>query len=362
MVIKKVNSFGEYVLAVAEVAKSDDKSSGKTQPEVLWFRGQSQKRFDLIPSLYRVNGIFDDNDIGTKYTKRHYAEDIRVQNYIAKNYHYYDKLPTSRVQWLEVMQHHEMKTRVLDWSESSIHSVLFALEPFLDHKKYTTDTRRHQSPCVWVLKPQKLNRELFKCLLNNTDLCEELSGELHFKKELLDETIKKTGRQLENFIKMGDEGKDVWHIQEIINLSAINDELNRDRFRIRTMIEKEEFFPLFYFLSRVYSDGYLLKDRLLCPLAVVEPYHSERIRSQRGVFTVFPHYKEKDGDNSLRKLGIDPNAMQRNDIAKDALMLIELERPENIAYELLSNGIQPSWLYPELPIVASELEGHRIFD
>ena len=47
---------------------------------------------------------------------------------------------------------------------------------------------------------------------------------------------------------------------------------------------------VYYVLGRIYSDGYILEDRKIPPLAVVHPYHSERIKAQKGVFTVFPFY------------------------------------------------------------------------
>ena len=40
------------------------------------------------------------------------------------------------MEWLEVMQHHQVNTRVLDWSESSIHSLIFAVEAFFDAGRF----------------------------------------------------------------------------------------------------------------------------------------------------------------------------------------------------------------------------------
>lgn len=356
-------NLGQYLDCVSEIAGK--KEERLLTPKLLWFRGISNRHYDLIPSLYRQKDLFpkEGDPDSIKYTERHLAEDIRTQHYIAKNYHFFSKIPTSRVEWLEVMQHHSVKTRVLDWSESSIHSVIFAVEAFLDGAKYTKEQRMHSSPCVWTLDPRGMNRENFSLIenVNNKEFFKELTKELK---------LQNTEQVFQQFLKMSEaikaiDGKgigDVDHLRGIVNLASINDELNRDRVRLAQQIEKGEQYILFYLLSRIYSDGYLLEDRKYPPLAIVEPYHSVRIRSQKGVFTAFPHYKEQKFDAVLRKSGLDPNAMQRNAIVKKHLWRINIDDPERVAFDLISNGILDSWLYPELPTVAYELEGRKVQD
>ena len=46
------------------------------------------------------------------------------------------------------------------------------------------------------------------------------------------------------------------------------------------------------------------------PLAVVESYHSERIRAQRGAFTIFPYYKDEKKMKRLRNVDIFLDAME----------------------------------------------------
>ena len=40
---------------------------------------------------------------------------------------------------------------------------------------------------------------------------------------------------------------------------------------------------------------------------------------------------------------------------------IVISDPQRIAYELLSNGMNDSWLYPELPIVSNVLSGRKVY-
>lgn len=154
----------EYFRCIDEITESilrtQTDETGKKLP-VLWYRGQDDIHHSLVPSLYRTSTRARRSKIGD-YSSLHYAEDIRTQHYIAKNKHFFQNEPSSRVEWLEVMQHHQVKTRVLDWSESSIHSLLFALEAFLNNNQYDAWDRRSIVPCVWVLEPAALNKRIFQ--------------------------------------------------------------------------------------------------------------------------------------------------------------------------------------------------------
>jgi len=372
MEVKYARSFSDYIKIISELPDTCSNDYRQTEPEVLWFRGLDYGGHPLIPSLYRVAELVNtDSTDGENYLKLKYAEDLRTQHYIAKNYHYYSKLPASRLEWLEVMQHHSVKTRVLDWSESAIHSLIFAVEAFLDANRYDNEKRKRQFPCVWVLKPQKLNSECFNIILSNNVLQEKLISELQLtKKELVifNNKIKECKKFLKRNCSSKDNSKAIMsmkHLENIVNLSSINDEINMNRNRLKQLIFNDEIFPLFYLLSRTYSDGIVVDDRTIPPLSVVHPFHSERIKAQKGVFTVFPFYKEQtsknEADTMFRNMKVDFNAMQYNIAAKNALTKIELVNPEKIACELLSNGINASWLYPELPIVSNEIETHKIY-
>lgn len=358
-----VNSLGDYMEYIAHFAEADcvgKRMEIKENLPILWFRGQSNANYSLIPSLYRRKNVQILKDTYTKYTRAHYAEDIRTQHYIAKNFHLLSKEPSSRVEWLEVMQHHQMYTRVLDWSESSLHSLLFALEPFFDNGKYREADRRKSLPCVWVLSPKKMNKnnleslekdkELQKCLLS------DLEAKLYEKQKILDNIRKYS--DFEYYAQT----EDTCHIDYIFNLSSINDEVLRDRERLKELLMQGEVInPYYYLLSRVYSDGYVLPERNLAPLCVVHPYHSERIRAQRGVFTVFPFYRDQPGDSVFRELGINPDAMEQNDSARKCLRQILINDPQKVAMEMMGNGMYDSWLYPEMPVVSSEIENHMIY-
>lgn len=355
-----INNLGEYMEAIAGLAGKADAS---IRPPILWFRGQSNERYSLIPSLFRTDTHIPEGTNRGSYSKLHYAEDIRTQHYIAKNYHLLAKEPSSRVEWLEVMQHHLIKTRVLDWSESSMHSLLFAIEAFLNNKEYNEEDRKQSTPCVWVLHPQRLNKQILEALRDDKKLQEALMEDIGAADKEKDEILSQIAKYGDFSKATGfTETKESTHIDYIFNLSSINDEILRDRARLKTLLCNGSVInPYYYLLFRIYSDGYTLENRSLPPLCVVHPYHSERIKAQRGVFTVFPFYAEQPEDKLLRALNINPDGMEYHSMVKPCLWQILINNPQKIALEMMKNGMNDSWLYPEMPVVSSEIEEHRIF-
>lgn len=107
----------------------------------MWFRGQSDYSWGLVPSVQRKDGM------GKNY------EQYISTNFMIHTMRLNPNAPQQydRASWLTLMQHYGLPTRLLDWSESPLVALYFALSGDEDAK---TDA------AVWVLNPMKLNKKV----------------------------------------------------------------------------------------------------------------------------------------------------------------------------------------------------------
>lgn len=99
----------------------------------IWYRGQTKESHTLLPSYLRdefapektLLSAFKQN--ATMLTSQH---------------------PITNFDWLFVMQHYGIPTRLLDWTESPLVALYFALKKPLDEN----------DAVIWALKPTELNK------------------------------------------------------------------------------------------------------------------------------------------------------------------------------------------------------------
>lgn len=356
----RVNSFHDYIECVTQIGTSAKIEN--TMPPVLWSRGHRKAEWNLLPTLIR------DVDLDQRYgtygysSKRAVEEEIRKQNYIAKNYHFLSKEPASSLEWMEVMQHHGVKTRMLDWSESMLHSLVFALECFFNEKEYRTNERLQASPCVWILQPIEWNMKALELLIQNTGLIDEcidrLDGITFADKVVIKDRIQYLKKNLDDYM----ETKSAKHLKGIFNLSDIVGNIQAmDRSELRYHLTKGElYYCIFFLLFYVYMYSKPVDVGEVLPFLIIESYHSVRIQAQKGAFAIFPYYNETKMIKSAHNMNFYPDSMENMDIANNCLHKILLCDPDKIAFEVMNAGINISWLYPEMPVVANAIENRKI--
>lgn len=337
----------------------------------VWYRGANNYTHNLIPSLYRENdNTFNCNGTSSQFSLR---EDYRLQNFKSRVYHNVNTNPSNKVEWQALYQHHWGKTRMLDWSESALTALTFALEPFIDPRdRLDLDYKRHRlDPCIWVLSPTKLNEKVYDFFSNNIDKMPNIFSDLYEPLNLtrisknIKSLVNDTNSKKVYFSSNSGSSKALKDISldRIFSLCVIDDSIKNNLARLPKMLKTGEFNPFFYFISRIYSDAFPAyiddsnpKLELLPPLAILHPYQSERIRAQRGTFTIFPVYQETERISFYKSRNKDYRAMDINPMLSDCLYCIRLMDPENISKEILLTGARHTQLYPDNEFFVHTLE------
>lgn len=337
---------------------------------LLWFRGHGVASYHLDPNIYR-NADYQYNR-SFMYSNNHLREDYRFQNFMARNFDSVEyKMPQYVMEWQEVMQHFFMKTRLMDWSESLTVAMEFALEPFINpiRDKEILERCRVAEPVIWLLEPNMLNEQVYRAFANNQELIYQAipkGNRIHIKnggreQRLAAAIMKELQQEAEKGIYYDLKMKNEQNLNRIIGLSAL--EIERDSYRGREMeaLESFESNPFFYLLLRYYSDGVPVKLGEVPPLAVIHPYHSQRIKMQKGVFTVFPYYIPSAlMDNIKEKTKEYPSfGMEYMEQCIPYLYRIQIVDPERVADELMLTGAKRGNLYPDMQSVSLDMENSR---
>lgn len=319
----------------------------------MWYRGHKHQEYNLIPTLLR-----DSKGEKGSYNRDHLREDYRYQHFRSKCNQLVDINPGSRIEWTEVMQHYCAYTRMMDWSESAITALMFALEYFIEpgNDKGQRYRRSLSTPTVWVLNPVGLNTKTYEALAHDSEMVSKGLKEIipvGIETNRIDNFLENVKNNLLN-------GRDRFfldpedpYIQGIVCLATMEADRTNISERMFFLLENEEFNPFFYLLLRYYSDGLPVEVGKLPPLAIVHPYHSNRIRAQHGVFTVTPHYMI---DKKLVKSPEDCRAMELMPVVSDCLYKIRIMHPARVAKELLVMGERRTSIYPEMDNYAKDIE------
>lgn len=136
MFMKIIKSITEYIDVVQKILSELSVHLGTYDPiAYTWFRGQSNENWDLIPRLYRL----DEN---------YFAEREMYRDFKLRSDAFISIPPECYLEQLFIMQHHGMPTRLLDWTESHLFALFFAVE----------SENSDFDAAVWIIKPSELNK------------------------------------------------------------------------------------------------------------------------------------------------------------------------------------------------------------
>jgi hypothetical protein len=125
---RTIRSIAELLTALKQQAKPK---------QLIWFRGHSKRKWELVPSLAR----------NLRHLK---AENALIKRFMQDATPHIDVPPREEWEWMFLMQHHRASTRLLDWTESPLAALFFAVG---------NNQHSRIDGAVWCLDPVALNRE-----------------------------------------------------------------------------------------------------------------------------------------------------------------------------------------------------------
>ena len=331
----------------------------------LWFRGQGHEYYNLTPSLFRKKTA-KPNDEKT-YTSLSLMADYRFQNFNSRVNHLVNTSPESRIEWQELYQHHFGSTLLMDWSESVQIGLDFALEAYIDsnqnQRRYDLDKL---TPNLWVLNPMALNKKVndFFAYPQNIDFIKKALNEFNYDEKTLKSEAEKIQKDMEKnfgiYGQVSSEGKLDIVIDELISICTLDKHRNMLSSNLKRLVESREFNPFFYLLLRFYADSLPVEvgpyKNTLPPLAALQPYHSERIRAQRGAFTIFPNYFMDSEAQQMDAINMNILSVEMQKKLTDCFYCIRLCDPITIVKDLMRCGERRTELYPDVQSYAEQLE------
>jgi hypothetical protein len=137
--VKSVAELLERLTKVRSRWPQRPRPKSKGEEETLWFRGQRCAGWTLCPKFYRPE------------YKDAFEEEIRQEFQSRAMQLIHTRLPVTDFDWNFLMQHYRAPTRLLDWTDSPLVGLFFAVA---ERQKDNCDA------AVWVLDPWWHNKKL----------------------------------------------------------------------------------------------------------------------------------------------------------------------------------------------------------
>ncbi|MDP2097777.1 MAG: FRG domain-containing protein [Methylobacter sp.] len=290
--------------------------------EETWFRGQSDYVHKLIPSLFRydvnkASSTLDYDEVVMYDEAEIYAEFIR-------RYPEHSNSHKNVFEWLTLMQHYRLPTRLLDWSTNLLVALFFCCNEEQDKDK--DGAIFAFNPYVDLSLPDDF-RKFLEIQVTSYD-------KIIFYEQLIKLAEKEFGEETKiNKIKIKDIKSDLGYIVKAINngtgkFESFGQMLKMQAISLNDYDEKIDQF------SKTYS--------------YKPPHLNPRIRQQHGCFT-FHGGKYFEGSEFIQSLEMD----QQYSLIK---IRVKHDVKQKLLHELALSGISEATLFPEMEYQSKQIK------
>lgn len=320
--VKNFESFAREIKRITCSLRDSVKSIFGKSDLTVWYRGHENSAYGLIPSIMRKTTLNKkDFNYLAQYQRYQFGEfKFRADGAPEMK----DRSHFSISDYLALMQHYDVYTNLMDWSEDAFTALYFALEGVMLNK----EKQAHTDAALWVFSPQLYNDARKYMIQNNA--AKEPCTEMVFKNSL---------KTVDGYDGM------------IPNISVEQNEKIYDMFLLGN-VEYES--PNKYgYRKKVTLSGH--EEMAYLPLAVYTSRLNPRVRSQSGIFVAFNLYAEPSINDEYMYIGLEKvqeyymkHSNRKN--RKPFLYKIIIDRSctREIADCLENMGINKSRIYPEL--------------
>lgn len=292
--------------------------------ENTWFRGHSNYSYKLLPSIFRQGEEFGI----VLNEQKMYGEFVRRYPEESSNH-------KSTYEWLTLMQHYGLPTRLLDWTSNLLVSLYFACSSDVD-----------KDGALYVYDPTLMERDFhFNELLEIQ--VEEKSRSDFFHRLVYGMNDTFNDDTLLNNVSFSEIKNNLFSSSKFFGLSTGSEQ---DFESLHTKIELPNTVD-----EQGNSVSYIYKDCIRAFSNIVPfraPHLNPRIRQQHGYFT-FHGGMYIDGKEFIRVV-----PMEEHPYLNDRLIKIRIAASDkaNILKELEYAGIREATLFPEMEYQAKEIK------
>jgi hypothetical protein len=142
--IKVIKSIEAYISNVGII------SANRKGP--LWYRGCGKVSYQLKPSLYRHKSSQNIEDLML-------LEKLLIERFRQRSIPFHSRQTTDSWEWLFLMQHYGVPTRLLDWSESPLMALFFAVTCARHTLGGSGKPVFNDDAAIWTLDPSRWNKQ-----------------------------------------------------------------------------------------------------------------------------------------------------------------------------------------------------------